>query len=124
MSGQLQAVSSAGTGSPPVGGAAPAGGSAVATLYAQLEHALLLAMAGDAAARLDAIGAAEAVLHQLLVRLDLRSGGELARRLAGLYEYFVTELRGLRRVADQDRLDELLELAVTLKDTATREKAA
>lgn len=122
MSGQLQAVSSVPAGKPPAGGAASV--DAVATLYAQLEHALLAAMAGDAVARLDAIGAAEAVVHRLIVRLDLREGGELARRLAGLYEYFVGELRELRRAADQDRLDELLELAVTLKAAAAGGRVA
>lgn len=122
MSGQLQAVSSVPAGRTPVGGAAAV--EAVATLYAQLEHALLAAMASDDTARLDAIGAAEGVVHRLLVRLDLRDGGELARRLAGLYEYFGVELRALRRAADQDRLDELLELAVTLKAAAAGGRVA
>jgi flagellin-specific chaperone FliS len=101
------------------GGESPAipGGLPVAALYAQLERELLAAMArvSEADARQEAIGRAEALVYQLHAALDLRQGGELARRLAALYGYFVTELRELRRTPDCDRLDELLELAVTLR---------
>lgn len=111
----MPAVTRVAAGQGPVGGAVPVG-----ELYGLLERELLAAMAAldDATARQGALARGEAVICRLHVALDVRGGGELARRLSALYGYFSAEMGRMRGVADVDGLDELLELTVTLRRAA------
>jgi len=85
--------------------------------YWSLELALLEAhvRSEDADARRQALARAEAIIVRLGAELDGRHGGELARRLMALYGFMREELRAMRGAADGERMEELLELAVTLR---------
>lgn len=94
--------------------------SAATEPYWALELALLEAhaRAEDADARRQALARADAIVVRLGAELDGRHGGELARRLTALYGFMREELRAMRGTADGERMEELLELAVTLRVAA------
>lgn len=101
----------------------PPPGTAV---YRALELALLEAHAWseDTDARREALARAEGIVVRLGAELDGRHGGELVRRLTALYGFMREELRAMRGAADGDRMEALLELAVTLRLAAEVGRAA
>lgn len=57
---------------------------------------------------------ASAILFELLGSLDFEAGGELAARLASLYNYFLRELSEASRALDGRRLEPVIEMVASL----------
>lgn len=60
---------------------------------------------------------ASAILFELLGSLDFEAGGELAARLASLYNYFLRELSEASRTLDARRLEPVIEMVASLHES-------
>jgi len=73
---------------------------------------------GEIAAKGNAISKAiEIIVNGLQVSLDLKSGGELAERLAALYEYMSRRLIHANLHNDQEALNEVADLLSGLRES-------
>jgi flagellar protein FliS len=67
-------------------------------------------------ARVAHLDRSRAILHELLVTLDLEQGGDIARNLSGIYTYLLGELLELNLHSDVSRLDRLTAMVADLRD--------
>jgi flagellar protein FliS len=67
-------------------------------------------------ARVTHLDRSRAILHELLVTLDLEQGGVIARNLSGIYTFLLGELLELNLHSDVSRLDRLTAMVADLRD--------
>ena len=72
---------------------------------------------------LPALEQSQALLGDLLVTLDRESGGEIARRLAALYAFVMTELLAIATTRDVRRLERNMSIVRELRGAFAQEKA-
>lgn len=110
-----------------VGTAVPEGGARVPALYRALAAALHEAddaiLIGEPSAKSRALGAATAIVFQLIASVDFERGGELAPRLAALYGYFSTELLHIGLTDDRTQVLAVLDMLGVLMDRWTAASA-
>jgi flagellar protein FliS len=85
-------------------------------LVVQLERARLGAERGDLELSVAGVTKANAIVGELLATLDFEQGGEIAARLADLYQFLLVELLDQTRKRDPERLRRLAGIAATLRD--------
>ncbi len=72
--------------------------------------------AGDLRAKRDGVSSALAIVSELQSSLDLKSGGQIATQLDGLYTYVTGRLVTFNAARDVAALDEAHRLLSTLRD--------
>jgi flagellar protein FliS len=70
----------------------------------------------DLEGKAESLSRASDILYELLGSLDPDQGGELADRLAGLYSYFLNEIREAGRTLDAGRLSRMISLVDSLHE--------
>ena len=93
----------------------------VPTIY---EHLLLHLRRGglhirkrNIEAKFESLSRAHALVAELLSSLDFEAGGELARRLASLYAYWMKEIVVCGRDLDSVRLESLVQMVASLHES-------
>jgi flagellar protein FliS len=81
-----------------------------------LEQAKAALAAGDLVAKRDAMSRSFAILGQLQGTLNLESGGEVAKRLDGLYTYLTERLTKANVNCDSAPVDEAIRLLQVVRD--------
>jgi flagellar protein FliS len=71
----------------------------------------------------NALVASDRIITELRVALDMEQGGELAKSLEGLYDFWIRHLSDANRFKDPKRVAEVLKMAQELRET-WREAAA
>lgn len=85
-------------------------------LLANLRRAAKLITAGDIEGKAESLNKAGDIVFELLGSLDFEVGGELASRLATLYEFYLHEIHEVGRTLDTERLGNLIVLVADLHE--------
>ncbi|ODT01330.1 MAG: flagellar export chaperone FliS [Gemmatimonadetes bacterium SCN 70-22] len=85
-------------------------------LLACLKRARLAIERGEVETRTAQLGRAKDAIAELVATLDRERGGEIARRLSGLYAFFLNELTDVGMHPDANRLSRVLDLVAELRD--------
>jgi flagellar protein FliS len=85
-------------------------------LVVQLERARLGAEREDVTLQVTGVTKANLIVGELLATLDFEKGGEIAERLADLYQFLLVELLEAGKSRDANRLRRLGGIAAELRD--------
>ncbi len=85
-------------------------------LVVQLERARLGAERNDVQLQVTGVTKANLIVGELLATLDFEKGGEIAERLADLYQFLLVELLDAGKTRDATRLRRLGGIAAELRD--------
>lgn len=85
-------------------------------LVVQLERARIGAERDDLELSVAGVTKANAIVGELLATLDFEQGGEIATRLADLYQFLLVELLDQTKKRDPERLRRLVGIATALRD--------
>jgi flagellar protein FliS len=85
-------------------------------LVVQLERGRIGMERGQVELRVTGLQKARAIVSELLATLDFERGGEIAARLADLYQYLLLELIDIGQRGDLDTMRKLVQVATQLRD--------
>jgi flagellar protein FliS len=85
-------------------------------LVIQLERGRLGMERNDVELRVAGLAKARAILSELLATLDFERGGDIAPKLAELYQFMLVELVDIGRRGDQATMRKLVSIAAALRD--------
>jgi flagellar secretion chaperone FliS len=85
-------------------------------LLRSLRRAGMQIGAGDLEGKSRSLQNASSIVYELLGSLDFEAGGDIAKRLSGLYSYFASEILQVGRTLDRRRLEALVDMIDALHE--------
>ena len=86
-------------------------------LLVNLKRGSMRIRQGDIEGKHEALSVALDLMYELLAALDFEQGGEIARRLASLYSFWVREISEAGRSMQADRIDKVSEMVQSLQES-------
>ena len=86
-------------------------------LLVNLRRAAAQIQTKDFEGKAESFNKASEIIFELMGSLDVEAGGEIARRLASLYAFWIEQLRHVSRHLDGARLERIIEMVATLHES-------